>query len=255
MLSESWFHPPSSIPFAPVDPPTRKASSPTADIGVRQFGQTPVERFSGGAGSEGAPRRAPHVGQTPEEGSGTSSPHIGHACTEAIRLAATKPYPARTLPRFRGFRAETKLIWACELARDVAAPASSVTCAHCGAVSRLGTLRCPYCGLDLPLPPSPPVAAPVLFPRPDPYRLVPSTPASAPTSALVIVGIVLAVLGVFVLIGAAVVHQGVVSYNQGCSQIPDGSAAADPSGGIAAGGAILIILAVILVALGLSKSP
>lgn len=90
-------------------------------------------------------------------------------------------------------------------------------------------------------------------PPPDNYRLVTHSPSASPAAvALIVVGIVMVLIGIALLATAAAVHQSVTSFNQACAQNPLCQPQPDPSGGMATGGILLLVLGALLMAVGWS---
>ncbi len=69
----------------------------------------------------------------------------------------------------------------------------------------------------------------------------------------VAVGIPLLIFGILALVAAAVVAQGTASFNQACAQNSLCTPEPDPSGGIAAAGVLLLVIAIVLIAYGASR--
>lgn len=125
-------------------------------------------------------------------------------------------------------------------------------CPHCGAPNPAGATTCQYCNgaLFTVVPRTWPVGAP----PPDHYRLVTHSPSTSPAAvALIVVGIVMVLIGIALLATAAAVHQSVTSFNQACAQNPLCQPQPDPSGGMATGGVILLVLGALLMAVGWSR--
>ena len=125
-------------------------------------------------------------------------------------------------------------------------------CPHCGAPNPTGATTCQYCNgaLSTAVPPTWSIGSP----PPDNYRLVTPSPSVSPLAVvLIVVGIVLVLTGIALLATAAAVHQSVSSFNQACAQNPLCQPQPDPSGGMAAGGVVLLVVAVVLMAIGGSR--
>jgi hypothetical protein len=73
-----------------------------------------------------------------------------------------------------------------------------------------------------------------------------------PGVALLVVGILLIVVGLILFAVAAVVHQGIQSFNNDCSQNPTCTPQSDPSGAITGAAVGVLILGVILTIVGVS---
>lgn len=125
-------------------------------------------------------------------------------------------------------------------------PEPPLRCASCGAGNPVGTLTCQYCGSALP--PPAPIFSPPSLPSENSFELVSprSSVLSGNSQPLLALGILLIFFGIILLIGAAVVGQGVAQFNQACSQNPLCTPEPDPSGGLAAVGLVLVLIAVIL---------
>ena len=128
-------------------------------------------------------------------------------------------------------------------------------CARCGGPNPPGARVCQWCQASLPAPVE-------SVPGPGGYRSLElpsgsrgpglgSLPTTSPWLYLR-VAIPLIIFGVIALGASAAIHQGVVTYNQGCSQIPDCVPQSDPSGGVAALGIILLVIGIALLAYALS---
>ncbi len=126
------------------------------------------------------------------------------------------------------------------------------TCPHCGAPFSFGAPRCEYCGAALPTPS--PNAPMVTGPpgSPDTFRLAPTTTSRGRGPAFGL-GIGLIVFAVLLFVGAAVAQAGTQSFNQACAQNPLCTPAPDPAGGIAAGGAVVLVIGLVLLAYALSR--
>ena len=66
------------------------------------------------------------------------------------------------------------------------------------------------------------------------------------------IGILLIVVGLILFAAAAVVHQGVVSFNNACAQNPACTPQADPSGAITGAGVGVLLLGVVLLVVGVN---
>jgi uncharacterized membrane protein YidH (DUF202 family) len=71
-------------------------------------------------------------------------------------------------------------------------------------------------------------------------------PPEALGIVLLIVGILVVLIGIGLLAAAVAAHQGVQAFNQACSQNPLCTPEPDPSGGLAAGGVVLLIVGIVL---------
>lgn len=98
--------------------------------------------------------------------------------------------------------------------------------------------------LFVPPPPSP--VPPGYFPPAPPNR----DEHEGPGLALLVVGILLIVVGLVLFAVAAVVHDGVQSFNNACSQNPTCTPQPDPSGAFVAAGAGVLVLGIILAIVG-----
>lgn len=125
-------------------------------------------------------------------------------------------------------------------------------CGRCGGPSPSGAVACEWCGAAL-FPVSPPLPVPQGY-RPLPVPAVPPRDGSS-SEVFYLVSIPLLVVGVLVLVAAALVSAGVNSFDRSCSQNPacQGNQPPDPSGAIAAGGVALIGVGVVMVGLGASR--
>lgn len=127
-----------------------------------------------------------------------------------------------------------------------AAPFRPGDCPHCGATNPPRAAVCEYCGGGLS-----PIVLPASTggaPAEDSFRLV-TAPGQSPSgigTALLIVGILVLLIGIGLLFAAAAAHQGVVSFNEACSQNPSCQPESDPSGAITAVGVVLILLGLVL---------
>jgi len=123
-------------------------------------------------------------------------------------------------------------------------PQAPGACPRCGAPNPPTFNVCQYCGGPLGL-----VKGRAEIPRAPPedsFRLVTSSDLTHPVSGtlLLVLGILFVVIGIGLLALAAGVHQSVQSFNQACSQNPLCQPQSDPSGGITAGGVVLIIIGI-----------
>ena len=131
--------------------------------------------------------------------------------------------------------------------------APSGRCPRCGKNNLPGGRFCQYCGGALSAA-TPTRSAPVSPPN-DRLRLVTSEPPtpSAGGIVLLVLGVVLALLGVGLLAGSVVVHEGVQSFDQVCGQNPLCHPEPDPSGPMAVGGAVLLIVGILLAVNGFAR--
>jgi hypothetical protein len=67
------------------------------------------------------------------------------------------------------------------------------------------------------------------------------------------VSIPLILFGVIALGASVLIHEGVTSWDQGCSRIPSCTPQSDPSGGVAALGVVLLLIGIVLLAYGLNQ--
>ncbi len=79
------------------------------------------------------------------------------------------------------------------------------------------------------------------------------SPPPPRSPAVLLVGVMLAIFGVVVLAIAAVVSQGVASFNAACEQNPLCTPESDPSGGIAAAGGFLLLIGVFVAIYGVIR--
>ena len=129
-------------------------------------------------------------------------------------------------------------------------------CGRCGGPNPPDAVACQWCDASLvrsdATPPSPagyrPLDLPAL-PRESALTPLPTTSPWLYYRA----GIPLTIIGIVVLIIAAVVAQGVASYNSTCSQIPNCTPQSDPSGGIAAFGVILLVIGLVVLGYGATR--
>ncbi|MGA7861997.1 MAG: zinc ribbon domain-containing protein [Thermoplasmata archaeon] len=143
----------------------------------------------------------------------------------------------------------------------MAAQAPSQFCPFCGTSNPPGYNFCLQCHRALP--PAGPVAPSAPAPEPDSFQLV-TARRDATTLSLNVgrgfwgilflyLGIPMLLIGIGLLIGSVVVAQGVANFNQACSMNPLCSPQPDPSGAFAAGGVVVLILGIVLVAYGISQ--
>ncbi len=120
-------------------------------------------------------------------------------------------------------------------------------CARCGGPNPATATSCQWCGGALALAPPPSGYQPLRLPAT--YRRPYGSPGA------VIGGVLLIVFGLIALAAAAVVNDGVNSYNQACSQNPacQGNQQSNPSGGIAAVGIVMLIIGGGLIAYGVRR--
>ena len=127
--------------------------------------------------------------------------------------------------------------------------ASPGTCPHCGAPASSSATFCTYCGGALGgpprFPPPPAYSPPVAYPSTSPIG-----PHSAIGIVLLVLGILLVLTGIGLLVTAAVIHQGVQSFNQACAQNSLCQPQSDPSGAIGVGGVVLLLLGIVMAIIG-----
>lgn len=130
------------------------------------------------------------------------------------------------------------------------APRPSGMCAQCGGPNPPGASVCQFC--RSPLTALPPVEAPVVPAGEDTFRLVTAKQAEHPMArfGMVYFGIALIVIGIILFAVGAAAHQSAQSFNQACSQNPLCTPQSDPSGGLYAAGAIVLVLGLVLVGVG-----
>ena len=134
-------------------------------------------------------------------------------------------------------------------------------CPYCGATNPPGYNFCQQCHRALPGtdPPSPgPPSTP-----PDSFQLVTAQRSGSSTTISVgrgaagllfmYIGIPLILVGIFLLIGASVAAQGAATFNQACSMNSLCTPAPDPSGALAAGGVLVLLIGILLAAYGFSQ--
>jgi len=124
-------------------------------------------------------------------------------------------------------------------------------CARCGGPNLPQSTFCQFCGAPLSgLPPFAP-PRPTQVP-PDNFRLVSSNrdEHEGPGIALLVIGILLIVVGLILFGVAAVVHSGVQSFNNACSQNSLCTPQSDPSGAITGAGVGVLIVGIILLIIG-----
>jgi hypothetical protein len=132
----------------------------------------------------------------------------------------------------------------------IAGPSAPGACPRCGATNPVTSNVCQYCGGPL-APTNVRTETPYVRTE-DSFRLVTSSDVSHPISGtlLLVLGILFVVIGIGLLALAAGVHQSVESFNQACSQNPLCQPQSDPSGGLTAGGVVLMIIGIILAIYG-----
>ena len=88
------------------------------------------------------------------------------------------------------------------------------------------------------------------------YASWPSSPTMITRSSGAYYAVAIPVLffGIIALLAGAAISQGVSSYNRGCAQIPNCMMQSDPSPGVYAIGAILLIVGVALILYGATRS-
>lgn len=64
------------------------------------------------------------------------------------------------------------------------------------------------------------------------------------------IGVAVLVVGLMMVVGAAIEHQGVTDFNNACSKNPVCTPSSDPSGAFLLGGGILLVLGVVIAAVG-----
>jgi len=124
-------------------------------------------------------------------------------------------------------------------------------CGRCGGASPPLSSFCQFCGA--------PLTGPVLFAPPIvsqvPPGYLPVTPPDrdeheGPGLVLLVIGIFLIVVGLVLFAVAAVVHDGVQSFNNACTQNPPCTPQSDPSGALDAVGATLVVLGILMAVAG-----
>ncbi len=120
-------------------------------------------------------------------------------------------------------------------------------CSRCGGPNPHIASTCQWCGGSLAVAAPPSGYQPILLPAT--YRRRSGSPGA------VIGGVILIVFGLLALVAAAVVNDGVTSFNQACSQNPacQGNQQSNPSGGIAAVGIVILIVGGGLIAYGVRR--
>jgi len=132
-------------------------------------------------------------------------------------------------------------------------------CARCGGPNPPGATTCQWCRAAL-VAPGPPGGVYGSY-RPldlvtESDRAYLSAPSDSPAAAAGLayrIAIPFLFLGVVLLVVSAVISQQASSFNQACAQNPVCTPESDPSGGVAAGGAVLLLIGIVLVAYGLSR--
>jgi hypothetical protein len=136
-------------------------------------------------------------------------------------------------------------------------------CPYCGALNPAGYNFCAQCHQALPghgnatgPPPPPP-------PPPDSFQLASVQRSGSTTTFNVgrsVVGVICLYLGIISVLGgigffvaAGIAHQGTVTFNQACSMNPMCTPAPDPSGGLAAAGAVVLIIGIVLAVYGFTQ--
>jgi len=132
-------------------------------------------------------------------------------------------------------------------------PTAPGMCPRCGGPNPPLSSFCQFCGSPLAGPlgftlPPPPSVPPPNFQPVAPNR----DEHEGPGLALLVVGILLIVVGLVLFGVAAVVHQGVQSFNNACSQNPLCTPQSDPSGAITGAGVGVLILGIVLLIFGVS---
>jgi len=130
-------------------------------------------------------------------------------------------------------------------------PPAPGMCARCGGPNPPQSSFCQFCGA--------PLTGPVLFVPPPPSQVPPGYFSPAPPNrdehegpglVLLVIGILLIVVGLVLFAVAAVVHDGVQSFNNACSQNPTCTPQSDPSGAFTAAGVGILVLGIILTIAG-----
>lgn len=137
-------------------------------------------------------------------------------------------------------------------------------CPRCGTTNPPDYNFCANC--HLPLPGGPPAPAAIAWTNSGPGEPMPLPGSSTPSEnvleigqgaagvVFIWIGIPLLLIGMGLLVGAAVAHQGAQSFDQACSANPlCTTSAPDPSGALTAVGVIVLILAIGLVAFGIKQ--
>ncbi len=134
-------------------------------------------------------------------------------------------------------------------------------CPFCGTTNPPGFNFCAQCHHALPGAASASPAAPP--PPQDAFQLVTAQRTGAGTTInvgrgaaglfFVYIGLPLLLIGIMLLVVAGLVAQGAASFNQACSTNPLCTPAPDPSGGFAAGGVLILLIGIGLVAYGFSQ--
>lgn len=131
---------------------------------------------------------------------------------------------------------------------------------------------CPFCGANNPAEfnfcgnchrvlPAKGVAPPAGPPPPsDSFQLVTSQTYNSATTlnvgrstgglVFLIIGIPLLILGILLLVAAGIAAAGTASFNQACSMNPVCTPASDPSGALAGGGVVLLLIGLALAGYG-----
>lgn len=123
-------------------------------------------------------------------------------------------------------------------------------CARCGGPNSPGATVCQWCSHPLAVSPAP--APPSLEYQPLDVPNV--APAGTQSPVLYYwAGIPLILSGVIALGAAAVIAQGVASYNQTCAQIPNCVPQSDPSGAVAGLGVLLLLIGIFLIVYGATR--
>jgi hypothetical protein len=144
----------------------------------------------------------------------------------------------------------------------MASPIGSQFCPYCGATNPAGYNFCQQC--HKPLPASGSTAAQTPWPTPaDSFQLVTAQRSGSATTLnvgrgtagllFIYLGIPFLLLGIGLLIGAGIAAAGTASYDATCSMIPNCTPAPDISGGLAAGGVVVLLIGILLMAYGFSQ--
>jgi hypothetical protein len=144
----------------------------------------------------------------------------------------------------------------------MAAATNGQFCPFCGATNPPGFNFCQQCHKPLPgTGPLSPGASPP--PPPDSFRLVTTQQSAYGTTInvgrgaagllFIYLGIPFLLLGIGLLIGASVAAAGAASYDSTCAMISGCTPAPDISGGLAAGGVVILLIAIVLIGYGFSQ--